>query len=292
MRVLRMAAAPAALLASGAASGHAGGPADVAGDWPHGLLTLDPWTLVPLGLLLVGFAAGWIRRGGRGIARWRAGCLAAAAGALAVSLVWPLDALSEVLFSAHMAQHMLLLAVAPPLIALARPGPVVALALPRAWRAAAARPWRGPAVRRLRALGRSPGLAGLGQAAVLWLWHLPAAFDLALLDETVHRLEHLCFFAAGMLFWRAVVAARHADEGRAVLALFLTVLHSGMLGALLTFSPRLLYRSYAGSAGAVDPLVDQQLAGMLMWVPMAAVYVLAAMWLVRHRLSRGPAVAS
>jgi cytochrome c oxidase assembly factor CtaG len=278
--------------APGETRGHAPGLAHDAGDPVLALLTLDPWTLVPLALLVAGFVAGWLRRGGRAIARWRAGSLAAAVAVLAVAMVWPLDALGEVLFSAHMAQHMLLLAVAPPLIALARPGPVVALALPRAWRTAAARPWRGAAMRRLRALGRSPGIAGLVQAVVLWFWHLPAAFDLALRDDAVHRLEHLSFFAAGMLFWRAIVAARHADEGRAVLALFVTVLHSGMLGALLTFAPRLLYASYANGAGAIDPLVDQQLAGMLMWVPMAAVYVVAAMWLVRHRLSRGSAAVA
>jgi putative membrane protein len=253
-------------------------------------LTLDPWALVPLAVLVVGFAAGTLRRRrGARVPALRLASFAAAAVALALALVWPLDALGERWFWAHMAQHMLLLAIAPPLLAIARPGAMMLNAVPRRLRPATAAPLRWRALRPLRALGRSAAVAGVLQAAVIWGWHLPAAFDLALRDDTVHRLEHLSFLLAGLLFWRTVAAAREREALRAVLWLFLTLLHSGMLGALLTFAPRPLYASYA--AGGADALADQQLAGMLMWVPMAAVYVLAAMVIVHRRLVRPLAAA-
>lgn len=117
--------------------------------------------------------------------------------------------------------------------------------------------------------------------ALLWGWHLPAAFDLALRHELVHWLEHVTLLATGVLFWRVLLHSRGANAGWAVAAMLATVVHTGMLGALLSLSPRVLYGAYAGNA---DALGDQQLAGLIMWVPMGVVYVVAALVLAARAL--------
>lgn len=137
---------------------------------------------------------------GRGLT-WR--CVLAFGGgaaALVIALVSPLDALGGTLLSAHMAQHALLIAAAPPLLLLGRPG--VAFA----WALAGREPWRSLAHLGDR-LSRPLPAAALHGAA-LWVWHAPAAFDAALASPLLHAVKHVTFLGTALLFWRAALDAR------------------------------------------------------------------------------------
>jgi cytochrome c2 len=128
----------------------------------------------------------------------------------------------------------------------------------------------------------------LMQALALWLWHIPSWYEAALHDEVIHALEHLCFVLAGSLFWWAMVHGRYGRPGYglAVLYVFMSAIHSSALGALLTIAPAVWYGDYARQAAVwrVDALADQQLAGLLMWIPAGVVFIvlglaLLAAWL-------------
>jgi cytochrome c2 len=118
---------------------------------------------------------------------------------------------------------------------------------------------------------------------VLWIWHAPGLFQAALASEPVHALQHLSFLASALLFWWALIHGRQGQMGYgpAVLYLFTTSMHSGALGALLTFAPAPWYPAYGENAAAwgLTAVEDQQLAGLIMWVPAGAVYLLAGLGL-------------
>lgn len=221
----------------------------------------------------------------------RATSFAAGWAVLGLALVWPLDAFGEWLLSAHMAQHMLLAAVAAPLLVVGMARPISVAALPRRWVRAAATP-----VRRLRDLriwqtAFAPTAATALQAAVMWGWHAPPAMQAALQSDLVHYAMHASFLLAGWLFWSAVLRSRRdreIGEAAGVIGLVATMVQMGLLGALLTFAEDPRYPHYlvhAPQAG-VSALADQQLAGLIMWVPAAVPYclggvALAAVWLRR-----------
>ena len=243
----------------------------------------------------------WTRAGrGRGVARAQALAFAGGMAALAVALLSPLHALGETLLAAHMAQHGLLVAVAPPLLLLGRPGAAFAWALPAGWRRAV---FGAPAWRFLTrvsgALARPLPAAALHGLA-LWGWHAPAAFDAAVASHAVHALEHAAFLGTALLFWQAVLDARTGRRvGQALGANVATLVHGGLLGALITLAPFPLYRWYHGRSAlwGLSALEDQQLAGLLMWVPMSAVYLaaglmLASRFVVEREGRRGPASAA
>lgn len=196
---------------------------------------------------------------------------------LVAALVWPLDAWAELSFSAHMAQHMVLIALAPPLLLLGRAGAVWLHALPRNWRPVVINMRDWPGVTGVRRLLGSLAAVSLFHGAVLWGWHAPAAFELALRHDVVHWAEHMTLLAAGILFWRALLRARGTALGSALVWMLVTVIHSGMLGALITLAPQPLYRIYIERGGVVDVLADQQLAGLIMWVPMGTIYLIGAL---------------
>jgi putative membrane protein len=220
----------------------------------------------------------WRRAGvGRG-ARWRdVTCFAAGWAVLLVALVSPLDALSDLLFAAHMTQHELLMLVAAPLIVLGRPLAVLPWLLPRALRHRLRRvqqPSLMAAWRRLTAPVTVLVLHGL----IVWIAHVPSLFEAALAHDGVHAMQHLLFFWSAALFWWALVHGRYGrlGYGVSVLFVFATALHTSALGALLTFSPTVWYPTYrdtaSGSVGGA--LGDQQLAGLLMWIPAGALFTL------------------
>ena len=209
-------------------------------------------------------------------------------GLLAVALLSPLDALDSTLLSAHMAQHLLLLLVAPPLLVYGRPGLVVPMGLPRRAREGLGRARHTRGLRRLVRWSRNP-LAVLGiTSATLWAWHLPALYDAAIRNPALHAAEHLCFLGTSLAFWHLIIDAgprRRLGYAPGMLLAFAVMLQSAALGALLTLSPVVWYPVYRAGAGlwGVSPLGDQQLAGALMWVPPGALYlitiiVLAARW--------------
>jgi putative membrane protein len=186
--------------------------------------------------------------------------------ALFLALFWPLAALGHDSLAAHMAQHMLLIGVAAPLIAASRP------VLPFL-------KGRGALARPVLALAR-PWCAFVLHGAAIWLGHAPAALEWSLDSQAVHAAQHLAFVATAALFWWALLARGRTGAGESALWTLATLLHTGLLGALLTFAPRALYPSYAHH--------DQQLAGLVMWIPgglcyLAAGLAFAAAWLAQRR---------
>src|SRR5262249_50900166 len=130
-------------------------------------------------------------------------------GALVVAIASPVDALAGFLLTAHMVQHLLLLAVAPPLLLLGAPARVILGGLPRSVARDALGPFLGSRslLRLQRAISRPlVGVVALGAAT--WTWHVPRAYDLALRSPALHQLEHACFFFAALLFWWPVLHAR------------------------------------------------------------------------------------
>jgi cytochrome c oxidase assembly factor CtaG len=116
----------------------------------------------------------------------------------------------------------------------------------------------------------------------VWIWHIPALYDSALNRESVHIVQHLCFFGTAALFWWGIVHGRQGrmGYGAAVVYLFVTALHGGVLGALLTVSPHVWYAPYlAHHSSGLTPLEDQQLAGLLMWVPAGLAFAAGALCL-------------
>ena len=290
-------------LSSTAARAHAGAPPAPHDFWTA--WTLDPLVTLPLALLIglysIGLSRQWKRAGvGRGPKPWQAAAFLGGMLALVLALVWPLDALGDALFTAHMAQHVLLVAVAPPLIVVSAPTAPLMRGLPGAWRHRVMRwgrrGWWRAAWRRLSA----PGMAALLHGVALWAWHAPAAFEAALSNEAIHIAEHACFLSTGLLFWWAVVRAGRAPEpgfGAGVFWMLVTVIHSGLLGALITFAPVPLYPDYGDRAAAwgLTLIEDQQLAGLVMWVPGGMIYLVAgvalmAVWLrvLERRAQRTP----
>ena len=252
-----------------------------------------PLVVVPLAVTAVLYAAGllrlWRRAGvGRGISRWAATSFAAGWLTLVVSLVSPMAWLSEILFSVHMTQHTLLLLVAAPLLTFGHPVLAWMWALDRGPREAVAHAFRGPRTVGAWHAVTAPLSVFLIQALALWLWHIPSWYEAALHSDLIHAFEHICLVLAGSLFWWAMVNGRYGRSGYGlgVLYVFLTAIHSSALGALLTVAPSVWYGEYARQAAAwrIDALADQQLAGLLMWIPAGVIFIvfglaLLAAWL-------------
>jgi putative membrane protein len=184
---------------------------------------------------------------------------AAGAGALLVAFVGPLDAAAHTNLTAHMAQHVILLAVAAPLLAVGL-GPSLP-ALPHSGGGMGWLAWTGVAVTL--------------QTAVMWAWHAPWLFQSALRNPPVHVVEHAMFLGSAFLFWWAVAAGRQARLGAAVLVVFLAAMPGTALGALLTLASHPWYPAYAHES-ARAALADQQLAGVVMWAFGGFAYVIAA----------------
>lgn len=258
-----------------------------AGDWP-----LEPWLLgclaVSATLYAIGVARLWRRAGvGHGIRVAQAAAFAAGWLVVAIALASPLDPLGVHLFSAHMLQHELLMLVAAPLLVVARPLAAWTWALPARSRSTVGGALRARHWRRIWSMMRAPLGAWLLHAVALWAWHAPALFSLALRDPVVHSLQHASFLGTALLFWWAVLGSSARTRiAVALLALFTTMVHSTVLGALITLSPHLWYPQYAGTSVAlgIDPLVDQQLGGLLMWVPGGLAYLGVGLWLASRWL--------
>lgn len=244
--------------------------------------TWDAWITVPLAASALLYAAGtarlWSRVGiGRGLGPGQVAAYGAGWLTLAGALVSPLHRWGEGLFTAHMVEHELVMAVAAPLIVLGRPGGAVLWGLPRALRRAVARGAARPMARRVWTVLIRPVNATILHGVAIWAWHLPRLFDDAVVDAGLHRLQHLSFLLTALLFWWSLL--RRSRPGEAAGHLFLTMLHTSLLGTLLALSPRLLYPAQTAGAPAwsLTPLEDQQLAGLIMWIPAGTVYAGAAL---------------
>lgn len=207
----------------------------------------DPWLVAALSLFVL-----WgLARVRRDVRRLRA--FGAAQLLLFVAFISPLCALASALFSARVAHHLLLVAGAAPLLAIAF-----------AHRNAFAEDSRAVSLMTLTAI----------HAIVLWVWHTPAPYALALSNDAVYWLMQLTLLISAWLLWRAVLAPQ-TSPGPALLALLATVMQMGMLGAVLVFAPRALFAPHFGTTASfgLSELQDQQLAGLLMWVPAMAPYL-------------------
>lgn len=200
--------------------------------------------------------------------------------ALAVAFVSPLATASAGVFSAHMVQHELLMVLGAPLMVLGRPLAIWTWALPLPWRRAVGKPFRQPVLSRFWRALCTPLMAATLHAVAIWLWHVPRLFELAEQSIALHALQHSSFLFSALLFWWVVLRpGREHRTGAAVMCLFLTMLHTSALGVLLTFSGDVWYAvSTAGAAHwGLTPLEDQQLGGLIMWVPGGIPYVIAAL---------------
>lgn len=256
---------------------------------PEGPLpTHDPWMAwnfapsiwIPILLTVLIYVLGvrqvWQRAGrGHGIT-WRQWLsFVGAILMLALALVSPLDALSEELFSAHMVQHLILILAAAPLLVLSDLQLAFLWALPRRQ----AQTVGSSVNQNRRSILTHPILVWVLFTSTMWLWHASTLYEAALQNEAIHTLEHLAFLFTAILFWWVLFKHTQADHihyGMTVPFLFLTVLQSGILGALMTFASQPWYSTYALSSPGwgLTALQDQQIAGLIMWMPGGAVFTL------------------
>ncbi len=221
---------------------------------------------------------------GHGIRRREAFFFAAGWLVLFIALISPIHPLGQVLFSVHMVQHELLMLVAAPLLVLSRPMVAFLRALPSGISGALARFSNAPIWRSVWASITAPLVAWLIHAIVLWMWHAPALFQATLHNEWIHASQHLSFLLSSLLFWWALLHSRGNayNYGAGVLYLFTTAIHSGLLGALLTFARTIWYPDYAHSTQSwgLSPLEDQQIGGLVMWVPACSIYIIGGLFMV------------
>jgi cytochrome c oxidase assembly factor CtaG len=265
------------LLAPAPALAHGGGHEA----WRPDVSVALPLLLFAL-LYAIGFARLW-RRSALGRAALKRGALVFAAGwaILAGATASPLHAAGERSFTFHMIEHELIMLPAALLLVLARPGPVLLWAFPAPARGALAGVARGG--RGLWTMVSAP-LAATGlQALALWAWHMPPLFDRALAGEGWHIAQHLSFLLTALLFWWAMAHGRagRSGYGLAALCLFVTSLVGGALGVLMAVSTSPWYAGYAAmgmNPWGLSPAEDQQLAGLVMWVPGGAFHAAAALF--------------
>jgi putative membrane protein len=185
-----------------------------------------------------------------------------------------------------MVQHLLLLLVAAPLLALSAPASAILRGSPLALRRASGR-WR----RRLGLthgnLGvlRHPAAVWLLSVGIIWFWHAAAPYDATLDNQLLHVLEHASFLVTAVLFWQVVVGVRGAARvsgGLGVLLVFAMAMQSVFLSVLLTFARTPWYSGYAQTTApwSLDPLTDQRLAGVIMWIPAGGIYLVVALALL------------
>jgi putative membrane protein len=240
------------------------------GEPPAPTVLLERWNADPL--LAVGLAAllwgyGRARSPSRDAAT--AACYYIGWGVLAAALVSPLCALSVSLFSARVGQHMAIVLVAAPLLALGRPDDTLAALAPRAWRFAQ---WAGGWTAR-------PLPAAALFAALLWLWHAPAPYAATFDGPLVYWIMHATMTASAVLLWCALLRPTSGDAFGAFIAGAFSLAQMSLLGALLTFAAEPLYAPHLATAWAwsLSPLDDQRLGGLIMWAPGCAAFAVAAL---------------
>jgi putative membrane protein len=239
-------------------------------------LVLSGW-LYSRGAWRVWHAAGV----GHGVARWQVVTFATGWLTLLLTLLSPLHTLGSVLFSAHMVQHEVLMIIAAPLVVLSRPLLALLWGLPKRLQHVVSRCRRAAVVQTSWRVLTDPFAAWGIHAIAVWIWHLPVLYQATLTNELVHTTQHVSFLGTALLFWWALLHGRHGQRGygMAVLYVFTTAIHTSVLGALLTFAPSPWYPAYTETiaVGNLTALEDQQLGGVIMWVPAGTIYVLAGL---------------
>ncbi len=221
-----------------------------------------------------------------------------------VAVASPLAALDDELLTVHMVQHLLLMAVAPPLILLGRPALSLLHGLPKRFVQGIVGPFlRWAPVRQLEKIITRPVFCWIAATMTVIGWHLPTAFALGLHSAAWHEIQHASFLMAGLLFWWPVIrpwpSISRSPQWSLPLYLFLATLPCDALSAFLTFCGRVVYPSYllAPRSFEISALQDQEWAGVLMWVCITFIYMAPALALTVRILSpaappgNSPAVA-
>jgi putative membrane protein len=238
------------------------------------------WNLDPLLILALLLVLGAYLRGAAaaGIGARNRYCFHVGWTLTAALLVSPLCNLTVALFSARVGQHMALVLIAAPLIVLGEPRIAIRTALFRT-------SGGGGAPRNTGALLSAPA-AGLLFAALLWLWHAPLPYDATLRGHAVYWLMHLSLFASALLLWHSILAPGSGGRLQGVATCLASSIQMGLLGAILTFAPRPLFESHLATTQAwgLAPLDDQQLGGLIMWVPGSAALLVATLALAASAL--------
>lgn len=226
--------------------------------------------LVPIPLTWV-YARGSAHLPGAGNRARRTAAFVGGEMVLMVIFAPPAERAADAVFSAHMVQHLALLVVVPLLFLYGHAGRCLMMGLPRSWRRASLPPRR-LGVRAMSFLNRLP-VVTVAFATVLWAWHVPALYDAAVRNDFAHLTEHAMFFSVALLFWGNVMDRRRGFLPRSMLV-FATAFHTGLLGAILVFAPAPLYDVHLHQTlVSITPLTDQELAGLIMWIPMGAVFM-------------------
>jgi putative membrane protein len=247
-----------------------------------GLLALSGWRYMN------GIWQLWQRAGhGRGVKHWQVIAFWSGLAVVFIALISPIDTFAATSLAMHMSQHLLLMLVAAPLLVLGLPPLASISMIPKPWRRPLVHWWHRRRLMNilwhtLTKLWIAWGIYAL----VLWGWHIPFLYELAVENDLIHLLEHTSFLGAGLLFWWSLYRTHY---GLGALALFTTAIHSSLLGALMTFSPQLWYCVY-------DSLQDQQLAGLIMWIPgglilLSAVVVMLWRWLYEMDMNDAKTIA-
>ena len=266
--------------------------------------SFEPWALVPLSLCLMLYLAGLarlLRRADKSRATVLRNAALFLTGwlVLAGATISPLHEGGERSFTLHMIEHELIMLVAAPLMALSRPLGVMIWSLPASGRLGLSGWARRGATYALWRQATVPLTATFVQIAAIWLWHVPGPFELALRHEGWHVAQHTCFLISALLFWWAMAFGRNGTHGYGVssLCLFITSLAEGGLGALMTFSMSPWYADYAAmrlQPMGLSPEQDQQLAGLIMWIPGGMLHAVVAVFMMLRWISSAspaPAIA-
>jgi len=258
--------------AAATAFAHSGEPLE-----PHDLWTawsFDPGIVLPLALTAILYSLG--ARKSRGVSTGQFVCFWSGWTLLVFALISPLHPLGEVLFSAHMAQHEFLMLAAAPLLVLSRPLVPMLWGLPLEWRKALGYWSKGPRIQFVWIAIPRPFTAWTIHAAALWAWHSPRLFQATLASDWIHSAQHISFLGSALLFWWSLFYAHgRASYGAGALYVFTTAVHTSILGALLTFAHTVWYPAYSSTTQAwgISPIEDQQIGGLIMWVPAGVVYL-------------------
>lgn len=255
--------------------------------------------LIPLLLLAVLYTAGWSRlrrKGGRLANGWRLAAYVAGVALIGLALLSPIETLSGQLFLMHMIQHLLLVMVAPPLLMLANPMPILLWGLPLSLRRRAGTLLsrllhRKAGSRQLLRRVTSPGLVWMLFVVFLIGWHDPTAYNAALRHDRIHDLEHLSFFGTAMLYWWHVVGAgprihKRLSRTAQVIYVIAAIPPNMLTGLAIAFAGQVIYSYYLGvpRLWGLSALDDQTLGGVIMWVPGSMMYILAVLILTARWL--------